>query len=263
MIRSVKKYIGENKLIRNSILLFTGLAMLMIMVIAVQEKMQSGVKEFRVDIEYIDQTKRLINDEFIFDLLRKELGYNIERVKIKDLDLLKVEAFLSQNKFVEEVEVYIDGDNNIIAEISQKNPIVRLNHKDRHFYLDKNGDYLPLSPVAAVRVPVITGHIEDYNPNYKLEEKHQYKDIFELATKIASDQLLSSLIEQIHIKKNNEFLLIPKIGKEKIILGDIHGLEDKLFNLKHFYKEGLTREGWGKYAYLDLRNEGQVVAQNY
>lgn len=263
MIKNIKTYLKENKIVRTSIALFVALGMLSILVIAVAEKKQTGIKDFQVNIEYIDQTKRLINDEYIFESLRKELGYDVDRIKIKDLDLMSIEAYINTIKYVKNVEVFLDGRNNLIANIEQKNPIARLNQKDRHFYLDEDGEYLPLSPVASVRVPVITGNIGAFDPNYKLEEAHQYQDIMALSKMLSEDRLLSSLIEQIHIEKNREFLLIPKIGKEKIILGDVHDLEDKLFNLKAFYKEGLTREGWGKFAYLDLRNEGQVVAQNY
>lgn len=261
MIIELKKYIDKHKMLKRFLWLAFSAGVLVLLTLAIKEKLQTGIKEFLVEIEYTESTKRLINAEYVQDEVRKELGFDVERSKIKDLDIRKLEEVLNNNQFIDSIELYINGRNELVAEVIQKNPIARIISKNETFYLDEKGDYLPLSPVAAVRVPVITGNLEQFDPGYKLEELHQYKDIFELITSIRKDEFADALIEQIHVESNGEFLLIPKLGKEKIILGDVTNLGDKIFNLKQFYKEGLTREGWGKFAYLDLRYEDQVVAQ--
>ena len=260
MIKRVKEILKKNGMLRNSLILVLGLGIITLFVLAVQKKMETGVKEFRVSIKYTDNTKKLINGEYIKEALRAELGYDIERIRIEDLDLKTIESLLNQNSFVDNVQVYIDARNVIKANIIQKNPLVRINRDNDHFYLDDSGRRIPLSPVASVRVPVITGKIVQYDDLYQLEDEHQYKDIFKLSKAISEDEFLVSLIEQIHIENNNNYLLIPKIGKEKIIIGDVYELDEKIFRLKEFYKEGLTRVGWGKYAYLDLRYNGLVNA---
>ncbi len=260
MIKGIKKYFKENKVVRNGVIVTVAACVIFLMGLAISEKMNAGVNELQIKIEYKDQTKKLINKAYVRKTLKEELGFDVERVKLKDLDLMKIEAFLQRSKYVKEVEVFIDSRKNVVVEMEQKNPIVRINRNDRSFYLDEEGVLLPLSRIAAVRVPVITGDVEAYEKEYWLKKSHQYQDIYRLISTIRKDDLLTSLIEQIHIENDGEYLLIPKIGKEKIILGSVDDLEDKLFNLKEFYKEGLTREGWGKYAYLDLRNEGLVYA---
>ncbi len=261
MIEGLKKFISENKYLKSGLTIAVAAALLFLIPIAIQEKMNSGIKELRIEIDYKDKTKRLITQEYIKIELQKELGYDIERVKIEDLDLYSIEAFLESNKFISEAEVYIDAHNVIVATIIQKNPIVRINQKLQSFYLDEKGQYIPLSPVASVRVPVVTGKIDPFISTYKEDSKNQYNDIFELAIKINDDSFLNALIEQIHIENNKDFLLIPKIGKEKILLGEVYDIDKKMFALKQFYKEGLTRVGWGTYAYLDLKAENLVYAQ--
>lgn len=260
MIENIKKYISANKYLKNGILICSMIFLLTLLTLSIQEKKNSRVNELKIDIQYSDSSKKLINNEFLAQALQRKLGYDIERVKIADVDILSIERFFNNNTYIDSAEVYIDARNNVVAEIIQKNPIVRVNTSTDQFYLDDKGEYLKLSPIASVRVPVITGKVGEYDPVYKLEEKHQYKDIYEIAMAIHEDEFLTALIEQIHVEKNDDFLLIPKIGKEKIILGDTYDLDGKLFNLKGFYKEGLTRVGWGKYAYLDLKDQGRISA---
>lgn len=261
MIENLKKYINENRFLKMSLMGFALVSFVVLSRLAIQEKKSAGVKAFSVSITFKDKTKRLINAEYVKNEVRKNLGYDVERIKIKDLDLMEIERILENNDYLKDVEVYIDGRNVLRAELRQKNPIVRISNGDQRFYLDETGDYLSLSPIAAVRVPIVTGKIRDFNPLYQEEEESQFKEIFELASKIEGDKFLSALIEQIHIEENGDFLLVPKIGKEKIMLGSVYDLDEKMYKLKVFYKEGLTRVGWGKYAYLDLKYEDQVVVK--
>ncbi|GLR15765.1 cell division protein FtsQ/DivIB [Portibacter lacus] len=262
MINKIKTYIDENRFLKISLILIGIVSLIVVTRLAIQEKKMAGVKAFHVSISYKDKTKRLISSDYIKDEVRKSLGYNVERIKIKDLDIMKIEDVLDNNDFIERAEVYLDGKNVLRVELVQKNPIVRINNGAQKFYLDDKGEYLSLSPVATVRVPVVTGDIKPYTAEYNKIEGHQFQDIFELATKIYKDDFLTSLIEQVHIEKNGDYLLIPKIGKEKIMLGSVYDLEEKMYKLKVFYKEGLTRLGWGKYAYLDLKYEEQVVVKS-
>ncbi|MEZ4980905.1 MAG: hypothetical protein R2769_04815 [Saprospiraceae bacterium] len=50
------------------------------------------------------------------------------------------------------------------------------------------------------------------------------------------------MVEQIHVH-DKEFVLIPKIGKQKILLGTIDELQDKIDRLKIFYEKVMPREG--------------------
>lgn len=77
------------------------------------------------------------------------------------------------------------------------------------------------------------------------------------------DTFANSLIEQIYLDENGEFTLIPKIGNERIFLGNSEILEDKLMRLKLFYKENMGRQGWNVYQLVNLKFKGQVIGKNY
>ena len=53
--------------------------------------------------------------------------------------------------------------------------------------------------------------------------------------------------------------LIPKVGKHKIIIGNVENIEQKLYNLKLFYINGLNQKGWENYSVINLKYQNQIV----
>jgi len=92
-------------------------------------------------------------------------------------------------------------------------------------------------------------------------DKHVLKDLYELANYMSKDQFLNPMIEQIYVDKKSEFVLVPKLGREKIELGSMKGYKEKLKNLEIFYKEGLRTIGWNKYKSISLKIDNQVVCE--
>ena len=90
---------------------------------------------------------------------------------------------------------------------------------------------------------------------------HFLKKMFELTEYIRGDEFLSPMIEQIYVSQNEEFILIPKVGRQKIIFGKYIDIEDKFNRLKLFYQEGMSREGWQKYKTINLKYRKQVVCE--
>ncbi|MEL6989041.1 MAG: cell division protein FtsQ, partial [Bacteroidota bacterium] len=87
------------------------------------------------------------------------------------------------------------------------------------------------------------------------------KDLFELLHYIDRDDFLKPLIEQVYVDQKKEYILIPKIGKENILLGSMDYYETKFENLEIFYKEGLRNVGWNKYKSIDLSIENQIICE--
>ena len=86
--------------------------------------------------------------------------------------------------------------------------------------------------------------------------------IYKLAQFIARDTFFNAQIEQIYLNSDNDFELIPLIGKHVIIFGDAGNMEEKFGNLLVFYKQGLAVQGWEKYDTINLKYHNQVVATN-
>ena len=53
--------------------------------------------------------------------------------------------------------------------------------------------------------------------------------------------------------------IIPRVGDQVVLLGELDGYERKLAKLLTFYRKAMAKEGWDKWNYIDLRYDGQVV----
>jgi len=157
----------------------------------------------------------------------------------------------------------VDAQQNMIVDIVQRRPVLRvINEQGEQYYVDQIGNYIRKGDYRAIRVPVATGYVENYSSNETLEKTPKLNNAFEIAVAIRKDPVLLALIEQMHFDKDGGIVLIPKIGKEKIILNHIDELEIKLGQLKAFYRELAKTDGWGKFKEIDISYKNVVYGRN-
>ena len=253
---------------RKDILVRIGWAALMgliacLLVLSVQRKMHADVTSMKVVIKPLTGKQNLINEKEVEKVFNSFLGFNVKKANIQDLSLSELEALLKSDKRIKRVEIFIDSDNKLNVWIVQKQPIVRIVDGDNYsYYLDEDGEQLEVRKGHAIRVPIATGYIDLYDKKVMESDKRtKLKEVFEVAKMIQKDQFLSALVDQIDVDSKREIVLIPKLGRDKIVLGDASNLEEKVYNLKMWYTVGPPKEGWGKYAVLNLKYRGQVVGE--
>jgi len=227
---------------------------------SVQRKSKAKVTSLVVHIESMNGQDRFITESDIIRIIEKEAGRNINKADIRSLDIRHLEAKLNTDKRIGRADLYFDSNDRLNVKVSQKKPILRMiDNVGAEYYLDDKGFQIPTTIGSAIRVPIVTGLNEVFDPNFLVAEKRtKLKEVFDVAIYIAQDDFLKSLIEQIHVDNSRDIILVPKIGKEKIIFGNADMIEDKFFNLKIFYKEGMTKLGWNRYKTLNLKYSGQV-----
>lgn len=173
-----------------------------------------------------------------------------------------LEQMLNADKRVKNAEVYIDNRHVVHIKIVQRQPIVRVQGDETAYYLGIDGEYIPRVKGSAVRVPIVTGYVGDYEA-VKLTSKkgNALQDVYTIAKYIHEDDFLQSLVEQINVDRNRQIILVPKIGKQELVFGKAEEIEERFYNLKQFYKKGMSKVGWRKFDRLVLNWEGQVVGQ--
>ena len=123
------------------------------------------------------------------------------------------------------------------------------------------------------RTLLFTGEIHDRSNsistteiinNDSLISIRKLDDIYRISAYVCNDPLFHSLVGQMHLEKNGDFILVPVVGDQKIIFGTAHSTQDvesKFEKLKIFYTEAIAYEGWTKYAEINLKYEGQIVCK--
>jgi cell division protein FtsQ len=230
---------------------------------AVQRKKGSSCEDISVKIKKtIDTDTTFITEKDIIDLLSTSFEEEILGNSLERIDIGRMERILERNPFVKEVDVFMDNKNVIHIEIIQRKPMMRIMDSDgRNYYLDADGNYMPLSIHYTARVPVATGFIPAHTPDFLARKQYGLKDIFELMTLLNNDPFYKVMIEQVHVSQNGDIILIPKIGGQQILFGIYHQAQKKLERLKIFYDQALPHEGWDKYRLIDIRFSNQIVCR--
>jgi len=233
-----------------------------LIVSAVEKKKSRVASDILINIKNMSDGNTLINNEDVRVTIERSFGHDLAGIPLGELDVARVERVLEADGFIKNADVFVDAENKVHIEVEQREPVLRIIDKNGlNYYLDKEGSKMPTSDHFTARVLVATGNIPPYVPDFGERKKHIIKDLFNLTNAIQQDGFLDAMIEQIHISSNKEFTLIPKIGRQKIILGSYEDIDSKFKRLKIFYKEGIPYEGWQKYKTINLKFKDQVVCK--
>ncbi|WP_421920627.1 cell division protein FtsQ/DivIB [Marinifilum sp.] len=160
-----------------------------------------------------------------------------------------LEEKINQVPYVKKSEVYSSLAGNLVVEIHQRNPIVRVLH-GHGYYIDEEGKKMPLSTKFTSRVLVVSGAVN---------EQLIKEELFDLVKFITNDEFWRSQITQIHVTSGKEYILVPRVGAHKIELGRVDHYQKKFKKLYALYTNGFSKTGWNKYKRINLKYENQVV----
>ena len=227
------------------------------------KRLEGTIQDLNIEIVSRNDNKQLIDVEEVRLQIKDHIGYDILIANIAQLDMVGLEQFLSEDDRVEQVEVYLDKHSKINIRLTQKDPIVRIDVSNgEDYYLDYQGNRIPIIKGQIVRVPVVTGNVDAYDMAFLEDENNNLNDILTVSQKCVDDDFLKALIEQIHIDTNDEITLVPKMGRSKILFGQIESLDEKIYKLKTYYKEGISKMGVDKFDELNMKYEGHIVGVN-
>jgi len=209
---------------------------------------------------YIPGNQYFIDKEEVENILHLSsnmlVGRRLDKINIHDL-----EGKLKANPFVAYAKVYADMDGIIWIEVIQRQPIMRImTQYDQDFYVDENGYKLPLSGNFTANVLAANGYIEEpFAGKVDTLKTPLAKDIFKTISFIRSDVLWNAQIAQVYVNAEHEIELIPRVGNQRILLGNADSLETKFHNLMVFYKQALPQVGWDAYKQINIKYSNQII----
>jgi cell division protein FtsQ len=182
---------------------------------------------------------------------------------LNDINIHKLENALKANPFIEFAKVYADMTGIIHVQIRQREPVIRVvNMANLHFYIDANGNKIPLSDNYTAKVLVASGFIEeDFSGRVDTLKTKMAKDLYRTALYIKGDTLWDNQIEQLFVDLKGDVEMVPRVGSHKIILGSTDSLQTKFRNLLVFYKKAIPKVGWDTYKTINLKYANQIVCE--
>lgn len=218
------------------------------------ERKQLLCKDISVSIEEDDH---FITPESVAKMVRRKFPH-LKGVRLDTLNTELIEAEVEKLAWVKNAEVfkgYSRTDSTYLygglrIHIEQEVPIFRVIDGDQGFYVNANGKHMPFSSTHSVNVPVVSGQTSNRYINESLINFVQY---------ISNDKFWRAYIQQIHIRENNEYVLVPRVGDQLIVFGTPEKLDLRFRNLEAVLKKGFDSESWSKYRTITLKYDNQVV----
>lgn len=203
-----------------------------------------------------------IEREEIDDILKKNQGILIGKI-MEQINLDEIERNIKANPYIASAKVFGDMNGVIHIEIEQREPVLRIiNMGGQDFYVDREGLKMPVSSNFTANVLVANGNIaEMFNGRLDTLRSSLAEDLYETALFIRADTLWDAQIEQLYVAENKDIELIPRVGNQRIILGDAEALPVKMRNLLEFYKQAMPTVGWDAYKTINIKYTNQVVCE--
>lgn len=237
----------------------------------------SGVE---VEILHGNPESNFITTEMIEHLLSNNENDVLIHHSLANIDVELLERRLYAHPYVKHANVYIDLNGKVKVQVNQRIPIARVIGEKESFYIDEEWCKLPLSPKYTSRVLLITGAIDEkieertttpsVEPETLTEPLHitpkicseKLTQLTPLIRYIMKDEFYKAQITEIQVLPNGECELYTLVGDAKIVFGHpITHLEEKMKNLKAFYKHALRSYGWEHYKTITVKYAKQIVCE--
>ena len=199
-------------------------------------------------VVFVDNSSPYIKQETVNKLLieNKSDAQSIRKVK---LDLNQLEKSINSNPMIEKSEVFVSIDGVLKAEVKQKTPIARIFNEEGSFYIDYQGNIMPLSDEFTARVPIISGDINNVNKD----------DFSKLLRFIYNDDFLKKNIIGIQITTVGSLKMQTRNFNYEILFGKSINMERKFNNYKAFFQKAVVDSSLYHYRKINLTFTQQVV----
>ncbi|MGV6845749.1 MAG: cell division protein FtsQ/DivIB [Lutibacter sp.] len=204
------------------------------------------------EIQFKDANKLFINEKIVNKLLIQN-GATPKKVTKSVIDLHSLESKVRLNPMIANATVYLTVEGVLKTTIKQRTPVARVISKEGGFYIDNHGEFMPLSSIFSKRVLLVSGNIK----------KKDFKKVATLSKSILNNKLLEELCTGIVKDQNNDFVLITRLGNQKIILGSLEHLPKKLKKLNVFLAKLIKDQSTKKYKVINLKYNNQVVCAKF
>jgi len=205
-------------------------------------------KELRINI--IDDSKcNYLSEADIMKSLTKS-GLSPVGKKMSSVNTAEMGKKLEENRLIKRAECYKTVDGTVRINIYQRIPVLRVFSTKGSYYVDNEGEIMPVPDNFAAYLPIASGFIADTLAT---------KQLYEFALFLQQDKFWNSQIKQIYVAQNGDIELTPAVGDQQIILGKIENYKKNLEKLRLFYEKGLSKVGWNKYSIINLKFDNQVV----
>lgn len=209
--------------------------------------------------------RRFVARADVQEWLDKEYGA-YAGLPLDSVDLTRIEKLICSHSAVRDCEAWITDDGVLHVELSQRQPVIRLEDGQNACYADETGYLFPLQSRGSVSVPVVSGKIpfpvqKGFKGYLEEPEKALWLDRVISLIGYMEGTVWEKDIRKINVRSDGELLLYPVEGKEEFLFGPPVRIPEKFKLLTAYYKSVAPSKDPGYYSKVDLRYRNQLVCK--
>lgn len=207
---------------------------------------------------------RFVSPQEVIELLEEEGVVELASSLYK-LELNELERTINKKRAIKKSEISYTLLGNMVVEVTQRRPIIRVESQEGGFYIDDSGYIFPLVKSFTSYVPIVTGDLPirvEPDQRGEIKEGEEWLGrLYSLALFLDREPLWNSMVEQLYFDKDGDLYISPRIGSSEVLFGQLTNIEDKFNKLALFYKEIAPHYGWDYYESVNLEFNGQLVCK--
>lgn len=205
-------------------------------------------KLVKTEVVFVGENSLFLKPETVNKLLI-EKNNDLKTIHKVDLDLNKLEKTINSNQMIHKADVFVSVDGVLKAVVEQKMPVARVFEETGSFYIDYEGNKMPLSDNYTARVPLLSGQISAVK-----REK-----LSEVLSTISKDDFLKKNIIGVQVLPTGGLIMANRNYDFKIDFGSAINIERKFKNYKAFFQKAVLDSTLNKYRRINLKFTKQVV----
>ena len=205
-------------------------------------------KIVKTEVVFVGQNTLFLKEEMVNKLLI-EKNQDLKTINKVDLDLKKLEASINKQEMIRKADVFVSVDGILKAVVEQKTPVGRVFDETGSFYIDYEGNKMPLSDNYTARVPLLSGEIT-------VIKKEKLSEVLRMIDK---DEFLKKNIIGVQVLPNGSLIMANRNYDYQIDFGRTINIEKKFRNYKAFFQKAVSDSTLNKYKRINLKFTKQVV----
>jgi cell division protein FtsQ len=202
----------------------------------------------KTEVVFVGENSLFLKPETVNKLLI-EKNQDLKTLNKVDLDLNKLEKSVNSHNMIQKADVFVSVDGVLKAVVKQKTPLGRVFDQTGSFYIDYEGNKMPLSDNYTARVPLISGEITAV-------KKEKLSEVLKM---IAGDDFLKKNIIGVQVLPNGSLIMANRNYDYQIDFGRTINIDRKFKNYKAFFQKAVLDSTLDKYRRINLKFTKQVV----
>jgi putative cell division protein ftsQ len=174
---------------------------------------------------------------------------------LDSIDLRGIEQTLSSLSVYEQVEAFVSPSSATLQiRLKEKHPLFIVQDRTgKSHYVTEGRGTISVRQGFATYLPIVSGD---------LDLQYATSDVYDLMAVLRRDSDLVEYFGQVYVDASDGIVLIPRIGRTRVVIGKTTDWEEKLRKWRIFASSVLPRRGMNAFAYVNLDYAGQVVARD-